>query len=105
MESKPDPLADDLTRAVELLAEIFAAKAIPYALVGGLAATLRGRARFTQDVDILLQVPQIALPGILDDLLARGFTLDKATVMHEYIHEHLTAFRYGSVRIDWLKPV
>src|SRR5205085_9885024 len=28
-----------------------------------------------------------------------------ATVIREYVREHLTALRYGSVRIDWLKPV
>jgi Nucleotidyl transferase AbiEii toxin, Type IV TA system len=105
MEAKPEELADQLIRAVELLADTFAARGIRYALVGGLATLLRGRPRFTQDVDILLQVPQIALPGLLDELTELGFTLDKATVIREFIQEHLTTFRFGSVRIDWLKPV
>ena len=35
-------LASDLTRAVELLAEAFAAKSIRYALIGGLATLARG---------------------------------------------------------------
>jgi hypothetical protein len=26
-------------------------------------------------------------------------------VIREYVREHMTAFRFGSVRIDWLKPV
>jgi hypothetical protein len=47
-------LASDLTRAVELLAEAFAAKSICYALIGGLATLARGRPRFTQDVDMLV---------------------------------------------------
>lgn len=105
METKPDPLADDLIRAVEVIADTLAAQGIRYALIGGLATILRGRPRFTQDVDILLQVPAIALPGLLDELAARGFSLDKTTVMREFTQEHVTAFRFGSVPIDWLKPV
>jgi hypothetical protein len=105
MPPEYDLLADDLIRAVELLADVFAAKSIRYAVVGGLATLMRGRPRFTQDVDVLLDVPQIALPGLLDELARQGFTLDPATVIREYVREHLTAFRYGSVRIDWLKPV
>jgi hypothetical protein len=36
MLAEPEPLADQLIRAVELLAEVFAAKGIRYALVGAL---------------------------------------------------------------------
>src|SRR5262245_40505639 len=105
MPAEHDLLADELIRAVELLADAFAAQSIRYALVGGLATLIRGRPRFTQDVDVLLDVPQLVLPGLLDELARLGFTLDKATVIREYVREHMTAFRFGSVRIDWLKPV
>src|SRR5206468_3828788 len=73
--------------------------------VGGLATLMRGRPGFTQDVDILLDVPQLALPGLLDELAAHGFAFDAATVIREYVREHMTTLRFGSVRIDWLKPV
>jgi hypothetical protein len=56
-------------------------------------------------VDVLLDVPQIELPGLLDELAKAGFEFDMATVIREYVREHVTAFRFGSVRIDWLKPV
>jgi hypothetical protein len=102
---QPEPLASELIRAVELLAEVFSARSINYALVGGLATLMRGRPRFTQDVDVLLDVPQIGLPDLLDELARQGFTMDMATVIREFVHEHLTTFRFGSVRIDWLKPV
>lgn len=95
----------DSVRAVESLAEAFAARSVRYALIGGLAFILRGRPRFTRDVDFLIDVPQVALPGLLDDLVERGFTLDPAVVIKEYLCEHITAFSFGSVRIDWLKPV
>jgi hypothetical protein len=98
-------LAGELIRAVELLAEIFAARSIRYALVGGLATLLRGRPRFTQDVDVLLEVGQLGLPGLLEELARVGFSFDPVTVIREYVHEHMTTLRFGSVRIDWLKPV
>jgi hypothetical protein len=98
-------LGNELVRAVELLADTFATLSIRYAVVGGLATALRGRPRFTQDVDVLLDVSQLALPGLLDELAHLGFVLDRATVIREYVHEHMTAFRFASVRIDWLKPV
>lgn len=105
MPSDPEPLAGDLITAVERLGAAFDARGIRYALLGGLATMLRGRPRFTQDVDVLLDVPQVALPGLLDDLLARGFSLDPQTVIREFVQHHMTAFRFGVVRIDWLKPV
>jgi len=105
MSQSPEPLPGDLVAAVELLGEVFDRRKIRYALLGGLATILRGRPRFTQDIDVLLDVPQVALPGLLGELMHRGFTLDVATVLREFVHEHMTAFRFGVVRIDWLKPV
>lgn len=105
MPNDPEPLAGDLVTAVEILTEVFDARHIPYALLGGLATMLRGRPRFTQDIDILLDVPQVMLPGLLDELAARGFSLDRETVITQYVQQHMTAFRYGAVRIDWIKPV
>ena len=98
-------LPGDSVRAVESLAEAFDARSVRYALIGGLAFILRGRPRFTKDVDFLLDVPEIVLPGLLDDLVERGFALDPAVVIKQYVHEHVASFPFGRVRIDWLKPV
>ena len=101
-----DPVyAPDLVRSVDELAEAFALRGVRHALIGGLATSIRGRPRYTQDVDFLVDVPQIALPGLLDDLEGRGFTLDAALVIKQYVREHITKFAFGEVRIDWLKPV
>ncbi|MDA0970520.1 MAG: hypothetical protein O3A60_08805 [Planctomycetota bacterium] len=105
MPEPTESLAGDLVTAVETLSEVFVERGIEYALLGGLATMLRGRPRFTQDVDILLSVPQVALPGLLDELIRRGFSLDADTVIREFVQHHMTAFRFGVVRIDWLKPV
>ena len=105
MPEPTESLAGDLVTAVETLSEVFVERGIEYALLGGIATMLRGRPRFTQDVDILLSVPQVALPGLLDELISRGFSLDADTVIREFVQHHMTAFRFGVVRIDWLKPV
>lgn len=105
MDTDPTGLSVELSRAVESLSEAFAARSVEHALIRGLATVLRGRPRYTQDVDLLVDVPQIALPGLLDDLVGRGFTLDPRAVIEEYVRHHITAFRYGGTRIDWLKPV
>jgi Nucleotidyl transferase AbiEii toxin, Type IV TA system len=98
-------LSEELVSAVDSLAEAFAARSIRHALIGGLAISMRGRPRFTQDIAFLVEVSQIALPGLLDDLVERGFSLEPLVVIKEYIRENITAFKYGPVRIDWLKPV
>ena len=98
------PLGDELTLALERMTATFEQRSIRYAVIGGIATLLRGRPRFTQDVDFILEVPQIVLPGLLDELVAQGFDLDPLKVIREYVYKSITAFRFGEVRIDWLKP-
>jgi hypothetical protein len=105
MPTENKPLAVELIRAVELLSATLSERSIRYAIIGGLATMMRGRPRFTQDVDVLLDVPQLALPLVLEDLSNRGFTLNVPAVVKQFVQEHLAVFRFGSVRIDWLKPV
>ena len=97
MSDENDPLAGDLIRAVERLSEVFAGRSIRYAILGGLATLLRGRPRFTQDVDVLLDVPQMALPGLLEDPERLGFTFDTETVIRELVHDQMTVLRFGTV--------
>src|SRR5260221_14219747 len=99
MADEQDVLPRDLIRAVELLADTFAARSIRYAIVGGLATLMRGRPRFTQDIDVLIDVPQLALPGLLDELARVGFTFDMPTVIREYVREHITVLRFVEIRV------
>ncbi len=105
MQVDPKLLPIESIRAVVSLADAFGSRSIRYALIGGLAVILRGRPRFTHDVDFLLEVPQIVLPGLLDELVERGFAIDPAVVIKQFVREHVASFPFGRVRIDWLKPV
>ena len=98
-------LSSDLVQAVDLLTGAFAARSVRHALIGGFAASMRGRPRFTQDIGYLVDISPLALPGLLDELIERGFSLEPALVIEEYVRQHMTAFSFGLVRIDWLKPV
>lgn len=105
MPNDSDWLDDDLVRAVEILADALKARSIPYALVGGLALGFRGNPRFTQDVDVVLNVPQLVLPGLLDELAKAGFNFDAAAVIPQYVREHMTVLRFGQIHVDWIKPM
>ena len=56
MDSDRRHLSEQLVQAVESLAEAFAARSVRHALIGGLAISMRGRPRLTQDVDFLVDV-------------------------------------------------
>src|SRR5438105_12699843 len=57
-DALPDPLLEALAEIVDELTKY----EVQYALIGGLAAGVRGRSRFTDDIDFLLTVPQLQLP-------------------------------------------
>ncbi|MGC8642687.1 MAG: nucleotidyl transferase AbiEii/AbiGii toxin family protein [Isosphaeraceae bacterium] len=105
MRNEDRLFSDELDQAVESIADAFTSRLVRHALISGLATSMRGQPRFTQDVDFVVEVPRIALPGLLDDLVQRGFTLDQSGVAKAFVQHHMTAFTFGAVQIDWLKPV
>jgi hypothetical protein len=104
MASEPLPVSKDVIDGAILLADAVSRAGVPYALIGGLAVGYWTELRFTRDVDCLLQVPQLKLPGLLDDLAARGVTIDQPTAIREWTQEHMTTLSFRNVLIDWLKP-
>src|SRR5262245_24014192 len=98
-------LPEHLLNGLLELVQAFDRLHLRYALIGGLATGYRSRPRYTRDLDFLLEVPQLALPGLLDDLEARGFAVDKLATIRAWTQDHLTAFSFHGVRIDWMKPV
>src|SRR5262245_38009075 len=105
MSSNPPISEEDLKKALVEMAAALAQFNAKYAVIGGLAAAYRSQPRFTKDLDILLAIPQLVLPGLLDELQRRGFEFDLTTVLREWIQEHVTVLSFRGIRIDWLKPV
>jgi hypothetical protein len=102
-ESRLPP--DALEAALADVVEVLAATGVAYALIGGLATGFRSRPRYTQDIDVLLDVPRISLPGLLERLRAKHFEFDPAGVIAEFQQHHLAVLWRGDVRLDWLAPV
>ncbi len=98
-------IPSDLQTALKEMAASLQALELRFALIGGMAVGYRSRPRFTRDIDLLLDIPQVVLPRLLDDLKHRGFSFDTNRTIREWTRDHLTALKYHGVTIDWLKPV
>jgi predicted nucleotidyltransferase len=96
--------SDKLLEALDIQRILFAKYKINYALIGGLALGYLGNARFTKDVDLLLKVPQITLPRLLEDLIEKGFELDLMHAIRQWTQGNMLVMHYETFRIDWLKP-
>ncbi len=104
--SIPHPLLpDDLLRGLEQLAQVLNERKTNYALIGGLGVAMRGPIRTTRDIDIMLSVPQVELPRLLESLIERGFRMDLRESIGAWTREHLLDFAFGQVRVDWIKAV
>lgn len=99
------PLSVPLITALDILATTLPAYQVKYALIGGIATGLRSRVRTTDDIDVLLSVPQLQLPGLLEALIGAGFNCDVMSAIQEWNQHHFIAFAYQTVRIDWVKPL
>lgn len=105
MHADPDRPTDALEAALTDVIEVLTATKTAYALIGGLATGFRSRPRYTQDIDVLLDVPQIRLPDLLERLRAASFEFDMHGVIAEFRRHHLAVLWRGDVRLDWLAPV
>jgi hypothetical protein len=101
----PTGLPDDLLQTLDLLVQVLNDAQTDYALIGGLGVALRGTIRTTRDVDLLLSVPQLALPGLLEQLQQCGFQLDLTEAITAWHRDHLLHFHRGEIGVDWLQTV
>jgi len=99
--SPPDALEAALTDIVTVLSNA----GVSYALIGGLATGYRSRPRYTKDIDLIIDIPQISLPAVLDALGGLGFEFDQREVIAEFSRHHMAVLWRNGVRIDWLKPL
>src|SRR5205823_5137656 len=73
-----------LPTTLEALVSVLNERDIRYAIIGAIAVAYHGRARSTDDIDALLAVPQIAMPGLFEALRERGFDVDLPRNIHEF---------------------
>ncbi len=66
------PLAS-LIPAIRALCNLLTVSGVPGALIGGVAASLQGQARATEDIDALLRLDERTLDRFLDLAMAQGF--------------------------------
>lgn len=105
MATEPADAADGLEATLIAAVAALDRPGVSYALIGGLATGYHSRPRYTNDVDLLLDLPQVTLPIVLDDLHRRGFEFDLREVVEEFGKHHMAVLWRRGVRLDWLKPV
>jgi len=101
----PEAIGEHLLPVLDRLAQILNDGQVSYALIGGLGVAFRGPIRATRDIDLLVTIPQLQLPVLLNALVQGGFRLDIAQAIGIWNRDHLLDFSFGSVRVDWLKAV
>src|SRR6266496_4570994 len=73
-ESLP-PSGTTLRHAFDALVSLLNQRGIDYAIIGGLAGLQHGRIRTTDDIDALVDIPQLSMPSFFEALKERGFDL------------------------------
>lgn len=99
------PLPLDVRTGLRELATILGRRKTKYAVVGGIASGIRGRPRNTEDIDLVIDVPQLQLPPLLNELADAGFALDLHAAIRDWTQGGMLQIQYGDVPVDWLKPV
>jgi hypothetical protein len=99
----PDGLT--IQRAFDALVATLEERQVRYAIIGGIATVQHSRLRTTDDIDVIVLVPQLSMPSLFDSLKARGFDLDVMQAVRELRDEGLTSIQHGSVFVDLMRPV
>lgn len=94
-----------LRQAFEALVVTLNERGVHYAIIGGLAIIQHTRVRTTDDIDALLRVPDVALPGLFEALRERGFSVDVQKNIAEFRDGGFTSVRFEDVMVDLLRPV
>jgi predicted nucleotidyltransferase len=105
MPTSSSPIPSELLETLGLLAQVLDARQTRYALIGGLGVAVHGAIRATRDVDMVLSVPQIELPRLLESLGDHGCQLDLYKSVAAWRDENMLGFSFGPVRVDWIKAV
>ncbi len=106
MEPKePNGQLGSIDSVLKDVAACFEAYKVRYALIGGIATGIRSQIRATEDIDFIVELPQVILPQVLEHLRSLGFELDVQKVIRCWNRDHMVVLFCRGVRVDWLKPV
>lgn len=92
---------------VNLTKEIVSAlnsRNIPYALSGAIANVVWGIPRATQDIDILISVPQVQLPPLLKVFFSLGFEGDLEELIRKAQKEYFIRLEHHTLTLEIFLP-
>lgn len=92
----------ELTDIVARVQSALAGTPARYALIGALAVGARGYVRATADVDLLLEIPQIHAPRLLQRLIDAGFELDLEEALRRISQRHPLRVQRANVVVDFI---
>ena len=101
-DDSSSPAEPTLQEAFSALITVLNGRRVRYAIIGGMAMLQHTRVRVTEDIDALLTVPQLEMPGLFESLQLRGFSVDVMKNIREFRDEGMTCIHYRNVLIDLL---
>lgn len=93
-----------LQRAFDALVEVLREHQVRYAIIGGLAMIQHTRVRTTDDIDALLNLPQIGMPAFFESLAKRGFDVEVVKNVKELRDQGLTTIQFDDIVVDLMRP-
>lgn len=86
--------------AIQALNALLAQARIPHTFVGGVAASLLGRPRFTRDVDVLVRLDEGQWPDLIQTALQFGFKARRADALAFAARSRVLLLRHEATGID-----
>lgn len=100
-------LADlaELSRLAVAISADLSSAGIEHVLTGSLVLVALGRPRQTQDIDVVVVVPSVRLPGVFAIARRHGFTGEDRDLITQIRDRSFAAMRSGPVTLDVIVPV
>lgn len=94
----------DLLAVLGRVAGALEGLAVPYAVSGAVAQNFWGIVRGTLDLDLLMVVPAVRLPALVERLSAEGASVELAGALRSLREEHVLRFSLEGVPVEIFVP-
>ncbi|MEW6202508.1 MAG: nucleotidyltransferase [bacterium] len=91
--------------AIQKTIDILDKLTIRYAIIGGIAVARHGITRTTKDLDFIVNVIKIKIPGMLEHFRKEGFDFDEKCAVRELSEDSFARINYKSIPVDFMLPV